>query len=187
MRLQWTWSKEFASLQHSGHLIRKVYLLCQHNSWCSAAPIIPKHNLPRPRHETTLKCVMLFLVSASKLCPQSTSEAFLHICLYSNWKHLVYLAPPYHKSLSASSFRDYVLFRGTMCIELLHRQTTDAKTLRHRKIFWIGVGGMNLGCKKASWYVSTQKVRGSEACPPTTPHPPWKSAVLSPKCLQSYL
>ena len=71
MWLQGTWPKEMASLQHSGHLIRKVYLLCQHNSWCSAAPIIPKHNLPRPRHETTLKCVMLFLVSASKLCPQS--------------------------------------------------------------------------------------------------------------------
>ena len=28
MRLQCTWSKEIANLQHSGHLIRKVYLLC---------------------------------------------------------------------------------------------------------------------------------------------------------------
>ena len=32
MRLQCTWLKEIASLQCSGHLIRKVYLLCQHNS-----------------------------------------------------------------------------------------------------------------------------------------------------------
>ena len=32
MRLQSTWLKEIASLQCSGHLIRKVYLLCQHNS-----------------------------------------------------------------------------------------------------------------------------------------------------------
>ena len=32
MRLQYTWSKAIASLQCSGHLIRKVYLLCQHNS-----------------------------------------------------------------------------------------------------------------------------------------------------------
>ena len=32
MRLQYTLLKEIASLQCSGHLIRKVYLLCQHNS-----------------------------------------------------------------------------------------------------------------------------------------------------------
>ena len=32
MSLQCTWSKEIANLQCSGHLIRKVYLLCQHNS-----------------------------------------------------------------------------------------------------------------------------------------------------------
>ena len=35
-------------------------------------------------------------------------------------------------------FPDYVLFLGTMCIELLHRQTTYAKTLRRRKIFELG-------------------------------------------------
>ena len=35
-------------------------------------------------------------------------------------------------------FPDYVLFWGTMCIELLHRQTTYAKTLRRRKIFELG-------------------------------------------------
>ena len=34
-------------------------------------------------HETTPKCVMLFLVSASELCPQSPSEALLHVCLRS--------------------------------------------------------------------------------------------------------
>ena len=42
MRLQSTWSNQKASLQCSGHLIKKVYLLCQHNSSCSEAPIIPK-------------------------------------------------------------------------------------------------------------------------------------------------
>ena len=52
-------------------------------------------------HETTPKCVMLFLVSALELYPQSLSEALFHVWLQSNWKHLVYLAPPYHKSLSA--------------------------------------------------------------------------------------
>ena len=42
MRLQYTWSKEIASLRCSSHLISKVYLLCQHNSSCSEAPIISK-------------------------------------------------------------------------------------------------------------------------------------------------
>ena len=44
MRLQCTWLQrlQFCNNVCSGHLIRKVYLLCQHNSCCSGAPIIPK-------------------------------------------------------------------------------------------------------------------------------------------------
>ena len=38
--------------------------------------------------ETTPKCVTLFLVSALELCPQSPSEALLHVCLQSNWKNI---------------------------------------------------------------------------------------------------
>ena len=39
-------------------------------------------------HETTPKCVTLFLDSASKLSPKSPSEAFLHFCLQSYWKNI---------------------------------------------------------------------------------------------------
>ena len=42
-------------------------------------------------HETTPKCVTLFLGSASELCPQSPSEELLHVCLQSNWKNIYLL------------------------------------------------------------------------------------------------
>ena len=42
MRLQCPWSKENASLQCYGHLIRKVCLLWQHNFRCSGASIVPQ-------------------------------------------------------------------------------------------------------------------------------------------------
>ena len=83
----------------------------------------------------TPKCVMLFLVSTSELCPQSPSEALLHVCLQSNCKNIfsilffkVYFAPPYHKTLSAPSFHVYVLQWGTVCVKLFHRQTSISQS-----------------------------------------------------------
>ena len=62
---------------------------------------------------------MLFLVSASELCPQSPSdhEALLYVCLLEEHlaSSLSYFAPAYHKSLSALSFRTMFLF-GVQCV-----------------------------------------------------------------------
>ena len=46
--------------------------------------------------------------------------------LQSNWKNIcllyIYLAPPYHKSLSVPSFHDCVLIWGTVCVKFLSQK-----------------------------------------------------------------
>lgn len=133
-------------------------------------------------HETTFKCVMLFLVSASKMCLQSPSEAFLHICLYSNWKH-VYLAPLYHKSLSASSFQTMFFF-GVQCVSNCF--TDKLLMLRHLGVGkFLNWGGRDLGCigKKATCVRKHTEGRGVWGM-----HPPleigwfWGQNVFSLTC-----
>ena len=80
-------------------------------------------------------CVALFLVFASKLCPQSRSEAPLHVRLQWNWKNFItfkftLLLPNYHKSLSGPSFHDnFVCLGGTVCVKLIHRETSISQML----------------------------------------------------------
>ena len=74
------------------------------------------------------------LCCSSKLCPQSPSEALLHICLQSNWKNIyllyICLAPPYHKSLDlCPQFQQLCSHLEYSVCQIAFTDKPDAKTL----------------------------------------------------------
>jgi len=64
------------------------------------------------------KCVMLFLVSTSEVCPQSPSEALFHVCLQSNWKYFfsILLSLPYITKASQPLVSMTMFSCGVKCL-----------------------------------------------------------------------
>ena len=76
----------------------------------------------------TPKCVMLFLMSTSKPCPQSPSEALFHVCLQSNWKNIFsifFFKFTLHLPITKVSQHPVSMtVFPCMFVKLLHRQTS---------------------------------------------------------------